>query len=285
MDIKQLKYFVTIVQEGNISQAAKKLFMSQPPLTKQMNNLEEEVGSKLFIRGSRQIALTEEGKLLYARAQKILELTDIAIGELADIKQGAKGTLRLGLVSSVSEYFIDEWLSGFSKAFPDVRFGITEDNTYHLLEMISDRRLEVAIVRTPFETNLRTVKLCSERLVAVSYDDSFKEKMEINLKEINQRSICVYRRWYNIIKKIIDKSGLVFNPRFINDDAKTSLAIAKANLAVSIVPESIVKANHIEPKYYAHLSDLDLGTDICIVYDNDFYLSSVAKTFIQYLTR
>ena len=71
MDLKQLKYFVTVAEEGTISAAAKKLFMSQPPLSIQMKLLEQELGCPLFERGQKHIRLTDTGKLLYDRAQNI----------------------------------------------------------------------------------------------------------------------------------------------------------------------------------------------------------------------
>ena len=76
MDLKRLYYFVTVVNEGNISHAAKKLHMSQPPLSTQMRLLEKELSCTLFERGSRQIRLTEAGKLLYERALTMLELSN-----------------------------------------------------------------------------------------------------------------------------------------------------------------------------------------------------------------
>lgn len=74
MDLKQLKYFVTVAEEGTISAAAKKLFMSQPPLSIQMKLLEQELGCPLFERGQKHIRLTDTGKLLYDRAQNILKM-------------------------------------------------------------------------------------------------------------------------------------------------------------------------------------------------------------------
>ena len=72
MDLKQLEYFVTVINEGTISSAARKLNLSQPPLSAQMKSLEQEIGSQLFFRGSRQIELTEAGRILYERSKDIL---------------------------------------------------------------------------------------------------------------------------------------------------------------------------------------------------------------------
>ncbi len=90
MDIKQLKYFYTIAEEGQITSAAKKLNIAQPPLSYQLKNLENELGVKLVERGSRNIKLTDAGLMLYNRAKQILDLTETTIDELKDFKKVLK---------------------------------------------------------------------------------------------------------------------------------------------------------------------------------------------------
>ena len=88
MDFHQLQYFVAIAESGSITAAAKKLFLSQPPLSMQMKRLEKELGCVLFLRGAREVQLTEAGKLLYTRAKSMLELRRITEEELAVYKRG-----------------------------------------------------------------------------------------------------------------------------------------------------------------------------------------------------
>ena len=84
MDLRQLRYFVTVAEEKNITAAAKKLYISQPPLSTQLHQLEQELGCVLFERGPRRIQLTEAGRMLYNRATAILQLTEQAQMELRD---------------------------------------------------------------------------------------------------------------------------------------------------------------------------------------------------------
>ena len=92
MNLKQMEYFVAIVNEGNISAAAKSLHISQPPLSAQMKLLEDELGVVLFERGSRSIFLTEAGKVFYEKALHILHLTTAVSDELQQMGQGLKGS-------------------------------------------------------------------------------------------------------------------------------------------------------------------------------------------------
>ena len=118
MDIKQLKYFVAIIEGGTITGAAKLLHVSQPPLSNQMRLLENELGAELFRRGARHITLTEAGEVLYRYAVEILELEHVAKEEIGSMRAGQKGNLRLGLVSSCASNELYDELRLFHKDFP-----------------------------------------------------------------------------------------------------------------------------------------------------------------------
>ena len=100
MNYRQLYYFVTIVESGNITAAAKKLELSQPPLSKQIMALEEELGIKLMERSSRKITLTDAGFLMYQRAKSIISMMETTAVEMTHFEQNQQGVLRLGTISS-----------------------------------------------------------------------------------------------------------------------------------------------------------------------------------------
>ena len=100
MNLKQMKYFLTIADEGSISRAARVLHISQPPLSQQLRQLEEELRVRLFVRGARSMTLTDAGRLLYQHAQNILELSDRAVKDLQQFEDDGRGSLRIGMVSS-----------------------------------------------------------------------------------------------------------------------------------------------------------------------------------------
>ena len=130
MDIKQLTYFLAIAEEGNISAAAKKLHISQPPLSLQLKLLEEELGVVLLERGARKSTLTDAGRLLYKHARYILQLVENAEREIQDFGNGIQGTLRLGTISSSGTILLGERMRLFHRAAPNIRFEIHEGNTF-----------------------------------------------------------------------------------------------------------------------------------------------------------
>ena len=106
MELRTLHYFTVVAQELNITRAAEKLNMSQPPLSNQIKALEEELGVQLFLRGKRRLELTEEGSLLLRRAIQIQELTDKTRQEISSLREGMTGTIYLSMVAGRAPFVV-----------------------------------------------------------------------------------------------------------------------------------------------------------------------------------
>ena len=104
MNLRQLEYFMAIAEEHQITAAARRLHITQPPLSYELSSLERELGVKLIERGPRSAELTEAGQLLYARAERILSLTSAATREVKSFGQGTSGTLSVGIISSAGGF-------------------------------------------------------------------------------------------------------------------------------------------------------------------------------------
>lgn len=167
MEIHQLEYFVTIVNEGSISAAARKLNLSQPPLSLQVRHLEEELGAVLFLRGARQITLTEEGRALYRYAVEILDLERSAAEDIRSMRNGSSAALRLGTISSCHCPELYSALRAVHKKTPGISFRIREGNTFELLDLLRKGRIELAVVREPFSgEGLQRLTIRTDRIVA-----------------------------------------------------------------------------------------------------------------------
>ena len=152
MNLKQMEYFVAIVNEGNISAAAKSLHISQPPFKRPDETVGRRTGRGAFERGSRSIFLTEAGKVFYEKLLHILHLTTAVSDELQQMGQGLKGPLHLGMISSVQTPRLIRALSSFVSLHPEVTLRISEGNTYELMDQLNSGLIEVAVVRTPLPT-------------------------------------------------------------------------------------------------------------------------------------
>lgn len=285
MDIKQLKYFLAIAEEGQITGAAKRLNIAQPPLSYHLKLLEEELGVKLVERGSRKIQLTDAGKILRNRAEQMLELAQSTVKELKDFGTGLKGTLSIGMVSSSGATLFPERIQSFHSKYPAVSFEVWEGNTFRILEILNSGVIEIGIVRTPFNTDEFEVRLLSkEPMIAVFTEDCdwFEEKKFLHLTDLMDKPLIVYRRFEKIISESCQKLG--FKAKIIckNDDARTTLLWAQSGIGIAIVPKTaleLVKSTNLK---YKEINESYLETSIAAIWRKDRYLSTTAKHFLEF---
>ncbi len=154
MELRTLQYFVTVAEELNITRAAEKLHMSQPPLSAQIRNLENELDTVLFIRGKRHLRLTESGQLLYRRAKDILSMAERTKAEVLSMGEGMRGTISIGLVEGMAPDIAAEWFAGFRKKHPNVRFRILDGSTDDLLEKLRSGIISLAVITSPCDHSL-----------------------------------------------------------------------------------------------------------------------------------
>lgn len=152
MEMRTLHYFTVVAQERNITRAAERLNMSQPPLSSQIHNLEQEVGALLFVRGKRQLKLTAEGELLLRRARQILDMEDKVLQEIRSMRDGMSGTISLGLVEGQAPYLAARYIAGFQEEYPLVRYNLWNGSGDDVLERLSKGLADLAIVAAPYDT-------------------------------------------------------------------------------------------------------------------------------------
>lgn len=285
MDLKQLSYFVKIVEEGSISGAAKKLFMSQPPLSSQMKLLEAELDCTLFERGSRTIRLTEAGETLYNYSRSLLQLSNVAKQETMNAARHFNGVLRIGIVSSLIGSDALGWLCGFSKQYPGIHYEINEADTYHLLSQFETNAIHLALLRTPFHTDSLTCKkLFTDSLVAVGQESFFADNRSsaITLDDLTKLPLIVYRRWEHLLRKEFEDKNLSANWFCINDDARTTLYFVEMGMGVGIIPQSAATLVQKKGIVCRPVKNCDIATDVVLAY-NSTYLPECSRAFIEYL--
>lgn len=282
MDLKQLRYFITIIEEGTISAAAKRLFMSQPPLSMQMKLLEKELGCTLFERGQKHIRLTETGKLLYDRAQNLLKMESSLRQDIDACSQNEKDVIRLGVVSSVVCTRAGEWISSFISENGGVRFEITENNTYSLLEKLREDIIHAALVRTPFpETEFVIHSLARERMNVVCARGALPGN--VTMKLLAGQPLILYRRWENIVREAFSAIGLEPYVICLCDDARTAVDLAERHAGVSFVPASAAGLVHPERGECFEIADCPIESEIVLVYKENTFIPESVKLFIEYL--
>ncbi len=246
MDLKQLRYFSAVVEQGSISAAARALFMSQPPLSTQVRQLEKELGVRLFDREGHKLTLTPAGKLLYDRAQGLLDSAHSVESELRAFGRGGSRILRLGAVSSICSSDLPLWLRAFFRDNPGIRLELTEQDTYALLEKLRARQLDLALIRTPFSSDgldCRVVR--REKMMALGERRFFPEGApggKLTVAALASLPLIVYRRWMQPLGDLMRREGLAPDFFCVCDDARTVTSLALRGIGVGVVPGSAALA-------------------------------------------
>jgi len=242
MNLKQLQYFLAVAEEGQMTAAAKRLHVAQPPLSYQIKQLETELGVTLFKRLPQGVTVTPAGQLLVGYAQQLTQLSATAANKVRALATGVTGTLNLGLISSSAGAMPNPALIHWLGQHPEVQLAVTEGNTYQLLDALHKRLLDVAVLRTPFnQQHLVCRYLPAERMVAVlpKRYHQFDQRRQLRLTDLAGLPLIKYRRFNELFHVAFLEQA--FEPIYVMtcDDARTAMHWANHQLGVALVPRSL----------------------------------------------
>lgn len=244
MELRVLKYFVTVAEELNITRAADRLNISQPPLSAQMKNLEEELDTVLFIRGKRHLQLTESGQLLYRYAKEILSLSEKTSNEIRLMGKGMHGTISIGLVEGSAPDIASQWIESFMKKYSDIKFRIMDGNSDELIERLRSGLINLAVITAPCDqTLLNSFKVGQEKMTAFMSKDNPLSKLPgdtLALASLKGQPLIVPSREYmnDMIYKWFKE--IDSEPRIVckMDNYLDVAALAGRNIGISLFPKT-----------------------------------------------
>ena len=288
MDIKDMKHIYMIVEEGNISKAAKRLNMAQPPLSKQMKQLEESLGVQLFERGSRRIRLTEEGELLRERVEQILGLVDGTIKDITELNSGLKGTLTIGTVTTSGVTLLPNLMNKFHSLYPNITFQLWEGEGTRILELLDNRIIEIGIIRAPFDSEIyNSITLPDEPLViAMNPGECYcgEDPENVRLIELANQPLIIPRRWKAMFVEWCEKAGFKPNIVCICDGILPNVFLTKMGIGMSLVPKSTNTLISDSTLTYKNIIEPKVSTQTVIVWVRNRNLSASSKHFLKLLT-
>jgi len=169
MELHQLQCFVSVLEEGGFKRATLRLHVTQPALSYQIKQLEDELGVQLFYRRSEGTTPTEAGRLLAQHAYQVIKAVHEAHQAVRELSQGVTGEIRIGTINSVGTYFLPHVLWGLRAKHPAVRPTLMYRRSDELLEALLDNRLDVALVAGPgSDRSLKFEPIVEDRLSLVS---------------------------------------------------------------------------------------------------------------------
>lgn len=245
VELRHLRYFTAVARLGNVSRAARELRVAQPSLSRQMRDLEEEVGAPLLARNSRGVELTEAGKVFAVEAQEVMERVEQAVHRARATARGETGELHVGYAPSPTAELLPRMLHAFQNAAPGVRLSLHDLTTTEMLRGLRERSLHVALLIRPVADSIRD--LVFEPLqaypicVAMAPNHRFARRTAVPLDQLRGERLVVYSRsdygdYHLLLKEVFAPVGTP--PRIAEecDSGPSLVAAVEAGRGVAVAP-------------------------------------------------
>lgn len=284
MKIRVLRYFLTVVREGNITRAAETLHITQPTLSRQLMQLEEELDTQLIVRGKREIKLTEAGRLLVKRAEEILSLVSKTESEItSDL---VTGQVSIGSGESVmTSQVLSRLIKRFHSKYQRVTFDLFTGNASDIKEKVDKGLLDIGLLINPVDTEkYYSIELEEKEKwgILLLKDDPLAAKEEIKAEDLREANLIISRR--SIIE---NKMANFFNDTFsdLNFVATynliyNALTMVESGLGYALALESSIKIGQSDKICFRPLSP-ELSSSCVFIWKNKQIFNSTTTAFIE----
>ena len=265
-----MRYFLALAQERNFGRAAQRLHMAQPPLTRQIRGLEEELGTTLFLRTAKGVELTEAGEALLAEVPNILALTERTEERTRLTGQGLLGRFEVGTFGSGILNVVPRVLANFHKLRPDVGIGLHNMAKGEQIQALRERRITVGFARlVPSEADLEVETVLREPIIVALYEGhALCDKAEITVRDLDNESMILYPNFAmsGLAQSVIEafrRGGARLKVEQEVEDALTAIALVSSGFGVCITTESAgslrLPGVVYRPFRSPHLRDIELS--------------------------
>lgn len=289
IEIRHLKYFIAVAEECHFGRAAERLNISQPPLSQQIQYLEQEVGARLLARTNRSVSLTQAGELFLKECYEIVNHLSQAAETAARAHRGELGSLKIGFTSSAP--FISQVASSlfsFRQRYPLVHMQMREVNTKQQIEPLLEGKLDLGVMRnTRLPDTLVHQLLLREPLVAVLHKNhplAAGEHKPLKFSDLAHQPFVFFSRevgtaLYDEILTLLLNAGIT--PYITQEvgEAMTIVGLVSAGLGVSILPASFTRIQ-VDGVCYRPLDEDNAFTEVWLVYNKNRALTAQATTLI-----
>lgn len=287
MNLNQLKYIVAIADELNISKAAQKLFVSQPSLSQCVQNVERELGTKIFDRSTTPLKITYAGEVFIKWARKTLNSTEEINRKIADISGLKNIKLSIGISPYRSTCILPPVITEFKKLYPQCYIVVEEHPTTILHSMMDEGKIDI-LIDTPHHNTIdyTSIPLIKENILLDVPKDWNIKGDEVELSEFADKPFVMLANEQllgRISRDLCLQNG--FEPKISLEchTVETAHAFVAEGLGVSFVPELFVKYWNKKDTNYYKVKNCQPVREFCVVYDNRKYLPLAVQDFIKVL--
>ena len=289
MNLAYYQNYVTIVEEGSLTAAARKLRIAQPALSNQIKALETSYGARLFYRGARRLELTDAGLILYQKAKWMIEVETAARNEIASGFGGTKGTLRIGISSSFENDYLFGTLLEFSEKYPDTEIKVLEAEMPDLIKKLQNGVVEAVFVRMIHNDaeNLDVLFNRTDTLVAAYRKGTFftdEPNDTITLEALSNLPLSLMERSVPTFAGAFKENGAAILPKYISTRMNLVLNWAREGKAVALVPRHAMEELGFTDLTFKTVSGSELLVpSTTIVAQKRKYRSRIVNNFLQLL--
>ncbi len=249
MNIKQMHYFVAVAEELHFGRAAERLDMAQPPLSRQIKQIENEIEAQLFNRGRNAITLTQAGARLFERVQRILADIDDAKREARRLGQGAEGRLRIGFVGSSTYGILPTIIKSYRANYPEMSLSLLPMNNAQSHRALVRREIDVALARPALRDSEFVTRPLVEENLMLAVPDVFETKVNgiVELEGVPAHNVILYPEYprpsyADFVLENFAAKGVDLPNRVFTMDLQTALSLVAIGEGVCVVPASVASA-------------------------------------------
>ena len=249
MDFKRLKYFLAVAEELHIGRAATRLDIAQPPLSRQIAALEEELGVQLFDRSRSQIRLTQAGCVFRDHARQLIGRLEAALRETRRIGSGSAGRLSIAFVGSASYGALPELIRTYRRCYPEVEMDLLAMNNADLQRALVEREVDIAVARPALQDEeFRRAPLCPEPLVlALPKSSELAARRDIRLADLAGQTLVLYPRqprpsYADVVLDILAHDGVDPGSTDLAQDFQSAISLVSVGVGIALVPQSVSEA-------------------------------------------
>lgn len=289
MELRHIRYFLAVAEELNFTRAAEKLCIAQPPLSRQIQELEEELGVKLFIRRPHLVQLTEEGQLFRQYAVQILDLVGKSSEEVREMKEGLQGTLYLASVEGHAPRLFSEWIAGFHRIHPHVQYNLWNGNSDDVMARVVKGLCDLAIIMEPFNgEGVESLRVYEEPWVAMMQKDhplAGEPGDEIDLEELAPYDLIIPSRQSRLaeIEKWFEESGTKPMVRCRIAHMLNAYELTEQGVGVAIYPAAAAETIGRDTLCIKKITHPSVTASYVLIWNEKRQLPHVAKEFLNYI--
>lgn len=286
MDLKQLNYFVSIVDHRSFSKAAEKLHISQPSLSNAVKSLESELGFQILDRNTRNIELTEAGTILYKKASRLLLEMESVKKEMEDVKNIGSGEIQLGMIESV-KHWIPKVILQYNDDFPNMRIKLTEVLSGNDVKNSLRNYKTHAIITNQFiqEDDIETIPLYDEKLVLVLHESNpLTNNATITFKDLIGEPFIISSEGFQTREDVLnafENEGVIPTIKYEIERFETALSLVREGIGISLIPENYLQALPDHTLVKKCIDSPSLDRTVYLTYLKNRYVSPAIHAFIN----